>query len=144
MSPDELLTVAQFPGIAAAGFEHTSPKDELYNCIAWAAGDNTKWWWPNGAWWPDSAPRERTIDAFVAAFSTLGYDACADGALEQGIEKIAIFAKGGVPTHASRQLPDGKWTTKAGKWVDLTHNALNGVDCATYGTAVAFMGRRIS
>jgi hypothetical protein len=24
----------------------TSPADTLTNCIAWAAGDTTQWWWP--------------------------------------------------------------------------------------------------
>ena len=34
---------------------------------------------------------ESDVAAFVAAFSTLGYEPCTDGTLEDGFEKIAIY-----------------------------------------------------
>jgi len=37
----------------------------LYNCIAFAAGETHRWWWPMGAYWPEPAPRDETVDSFI-------------------------------------------------------------------------------
>ena len=66
-----------FPKLAESGYEVTSPKSDAYNCIAWAAGDAHHWWWPIPAeetFWPADVPRAATLEAFVAAFATLGYE----------------------------------------------------------------------
>jgi len=69
-----------FPGLARGGYQVTSPRDADYNCVAWAAGDTQHWWWPgrdvDREYWPPGVPRERTRDAFVAAFASLGYAVC--------------------------------------------------------------------
>src|SRR5437773_1217674 len=91
-----------------------------YNCIAWAAGKTDNWWWPiddPSAFWPIPIdPLDPvTLDAFIKAFATEGYLVCADGSLENGFEKIAIYVdRGGEPTHAARQLLNGTWTSKMG------------------------------
>lgn len=95
------------PGLADGGYRLTSPRDGDYNCIAWAAGDTYLWWWPGRdvrkEYWPPEAPRERTLDAFVAAFASLGYTPCDGELAEAGHERIALFAgEDGRPTHASR------------------------------------------
>ena len=95
-----------------------------YNCVAWAAGSTDKWWWPDRMeqiYWPPNIPRRVTIEHFVAAFETLGYTPCGDERPEQGFEKVALFAKQGMPTHAARQLPSGKWTSKLGREEDIAH-----------------------
>ena len=65
-----------FPGLTTANYQVTSPPDRDYNCIAWAAGDNRKWWWPGPdperEYWPPGVPRDRTRTAFVAAFASFG------------------------------------------------------------------------
>ena len=33
-----------YPRLADAGYEITSDATPVYNCIAWAAGDTTRWW----------------------------------------------------------------------------------------------------
>jgi hypothetical protein len=92
-------------------------------------------------YWPKDVPREATLVAFVAAYSTLGYRECETGDLEAGFEKIAIFIKpGGTPAHAARQLPNGKWTSKLGNEEDIEHD-LHGVECACYGAVRQFMRR---
>ena len=136
MTPEE-LTMSKFPALTPGGFAHTSPKTDTYNCIAWAAEDDTKWWWPEGGYWPAGVQRELTLEAFQAAYETLGYTACADGALEQGFKKIAIFATN-QPTHAAIQLADGQWSSKLGRWVDLSH-PLDGLDGTEYGAPAVFM-----
>ena len=38
---------AIFPGLRNSAYRVTSPAARDYNCIAWAAGDATRWWWPD-------------------------------------------------------------------------------------------------
>jgi hypothetical protein len=94
-----------FPSLRGTAYRVTSPPDEAYNCIAWAAGDTADPWWPDDpdiAQWPSGVPRIETLDAFCQAFATLGYTACSDDALELGFEKIALFAGDlRVPKHAA-------------------------------------------
>jgi hypothetical protein len=77
---------------------------------------------------------------------TIGYIECEDGSLEPGFEKIAIYAVqetgGGLtPTHAAKQLADGRWTSKLGPYEDIEHTLLENVNCPTYGAAVAYLKR---
>jgi hypothetical protein len=99
-----------FPGLADSSFQITSPASRDYNCIAWAASDQSAWWWPDddpdndAVWWPTGVPRKETLAAFIAAYGTIGYTPCADAEFQVGQEKIAIFARDdGRPTHAARQ-----------------------------------------
>jgi hypothetical protein len=99
---------AIFPELRTSPYRVTSPRTKDYNCIAWAAGDVSRWWWPDddtdndAIHWPPGIELEETVSAFVAAFATLGYSACANEAHEVGLEKIALFADAtGRPTHAA-------------------------------------------
>jgi hypothetical protein len=48
-----------FPRLVPDGYRETSPPDLLYNCVGWAAGDTSRWWWPDKAsYWPKGAQRE--------------------------------------------------------------------------------------
>ncbi len=134
-----------FPGLAKGGYRVTSPADNNYNCIAWAASDPANWWWPgpnaDEEFWPHGVPREVTRAAFQQAFVSLGYAPCAGADLESGFEKIALFAdQRDRPTHAARQLPDGRWTSKLGKKEDVEH-ALSDLEGAIYGSVVLIMKR---
>ena len=60
--------------------------------------------------------------------------------LESGREKIAIYARGAAPAHVARQLADGKWTSKLGAAVDITHT-LRGLEGPLYGRVVVVMAR---
>ena len=139
MSLEEL-----FPGLRPGTYLITSPVDEDYNCIAWAAGDAGRWWWPDAAdltYWPPGLPREESLDAFRAAFATLGYGPCGPDDAEPGFERVAVFCdEAGRPTHAARQMPDGRWTSKLGELVDIEHE-LSALAGAQYGT-VALVLRR--
>jgi hypothetical protein len=103
---------ALFPGLRGADYSIESPQDREYNCIAHTAGENKSRWWPDLDaldTWPEGVAREETVEAFVAAFATLGYAVCAGEELEQGFEKVALFADaGGSPTHAARQVESGR------------------------------------
>jgi hypothetical protein len=70
----------------------------------------------------------------------LGYQPCETAELEAGVEHIALYCLDGKPTHAARQLPDGKWTSKLGKFLDSTHT-LTGLEGPVYGKATHFLNR---
>jgi len=136
---------------AHGGFQTTSNATPDYNCIAWAAGRSDKWWWPDAghkAYWPRGVPRSATVDSFTKAFSLLGYSPCGtDDSFEGGFEKVAIFAKNGVPTHAARQLVAGphagSWTSKLGRGIDVAHH-LHGAAGVLYGTVILVMRRPVA
>jgi hypothetical protein len=136
---------ALFPKLQSAIYARTSPPTQDYNCIAWAAGDDQRWWWPDLVgyrYWPPGLPRQETVGAFQAAFATLGYSICNDDLLEPGFEKIAIFADDHGPQHAARQLPTGGWTSKLGELDDIEHE-LRDLEGNEYGLVIAFMKRPI-
>jgi hypothetical protein len=107
-----------FPYLRATRYKVTSPSSSDYNCAAWAAHEDDRWWWPDSAgigYWPDTSDREENVEAFVQVFTALGYAPCDGHELEPGFEKIAIFVNSsGAPTHMARQLSDGRWTSKLG------------------------------
>jgi len=137
-----------FSNIRNRAYAITSDLAPGYNCIAWAVGCTDAWWWPadpraRGVYWPPGVPREVTISAFIQAFATVGFSPCDDGAPEHGFEKLALYAKATTPTHAARQLDDGQWTSKVGRWEDITHtlSALTGDGKEEYGAIVKYMKR---
>jgi hypothetical protein len=134
---------ALFPKLDATQFQITSPETPTYNCIAYAAGDFQRWWWPDSLgdfYWPEAAQRVEHLSDFQQAFETLGFKLAGNGDLEGGVEKIAIFAKQAVPTHAARQLETGAWSSKLGPSEDVSHN-LEGVENPIYGSVAFFMQR---
>ena len=137
------------PSLCSNNHRITSPAKNRYNCVAWAAGSETKWWWPeNKGYWPEGAPRAVTLDAFLSAFATLGYEKCEAGSLEEGYEKISIFAQDHVgrlrPTHAAKQLRNGWWTSKLGPLEDIEHKKVEDVSGPCYGEPVVFMRRLVT
>lgn len=93
---------SSFPKLQTAAYHITSPATRDYNCIAWAAGDSRRWWWPEDD--PDFADADS------------------------------------IPTHAARQLPNGRWTSKLGFLEDIEHD-LHDVAGEAYGTVVVLLKR---
>jgi hypothetical protein len=135
---------AAFPALRPGNYVVTSPPTSRYNCVAWAAGERLRWWWPVGDtrfYWPPGIPREETVAAFEAAFATLEYVRCDDAAKEPGFERVALFADMNAnPTHAARQLDNGRWTSKLGELDDIEHD-LRDLEGNVYGVVVQFMKR---
>ncbi len=81
-----------FPDLSSDRYIITSPSDRGYNCIAWAAGDDERWWWPAyGSYWPDGVERECTLDRFREAFELRGYGPCDSTDFETGYIKIVVY-----------------------------------------------------
>ena len=142
-----MLLEQEFPQLGISGYQITSPGTNEYNCIAWAAHDTTRFWWPTRVppyYWPEKVPFEETVDAFVQAFSVQGYKRCPTSELEPGFEKVAIYVvPNGIPKHAARQLISGRWTSKLGRNVDIEHS-LEGLVGTTYGTVGCILRRPIN
>jgi hypothetical protein len=93
---------------------------------------------------------EPTVENFISAFSKLGYLPCENSALEKNFEKVAIYvstkdeihAPKGSVTHMARQLSDGKWTSKLGNDVDISHNTLQAVEGNAYGVVKQILKRQ--
>ena len=135
--------IAIFPQLATEPYMRTSACSMFYNCIAYAVGDQTKRWDPNQGWhWPAGVPRQATLAAFTKVFTQLNYRRCSGSELEAGFEKIAIYQKGNRATHAARQLPDGRWTSKLGDLDDITHT-LAGLAGDQYGQPARYMRRAV-
>ena len=135
-----------FPHLTPFNHSITSPVSPDYNCIAWAAGDTERWWWPlagSFAYWPSNVPVQETLDAFIKAFGSIGFTPCGNAVIEQGHEKVALYVdENGKPTHAARQLPNGRWTSKLGKIQDIEHE-LDGLTGAVYGVVAQVLKRPI-
>ena len=130
------------PGLKDSGYEITSEISDVYNCIAWAAGDDTDWWsYAPGSYWPPSVPRSPEVGALVQVFETLDYSVCESHERETDYDKIAVYAEGGEWTHVARQSEDGQWSSKVGQFEDITHPSLQNLAGGTYGDVYCVMRR---
>lgn len=134
--PDNFLAPeleAHFPNLRRDEYRKTSEKCFRYNCIAHASDCSDAWWWPDtgtGIHWPQGVPLEETLDCFVQAYATQGYQVCNEinAEVETGFQKVALYVdQDGIPTHAARQLASGEWTSKLGREEDIAHVKLEAV-----------------
>lgn len=105
----ELETI--LPILRRRDYQVIGAPTDRFNCIAFAAGDTTRWWmptavelhlaaefWPRlvvarNAYWPPGIDGSGSLASYIAAFGTLGYQVCdPDPALQPSIEKIALYA----------------------------------------------------
>jgi hypothetical protein len=130
----------EFPNARIFGYKITSNPSSKYNCIAWAAGDSTAWWtYLPGYKWSDTVKREPSVERLIEVFNEMGYKKCNTDSLEEGYEKIAIYANSGVWTHAARQLANGHWTSKLGYEEDIEHSTPDALTNSDYGIVYCIM-----
>ena len=135
-----------YPNITEKNYKHTSPSTNLYNCIAWAAIVDDKWWEPDpyyNYYWPQGVKREYTIEAYMDAYRTEQFEECESSKYEKDFEKIAIYidSRTKEPLHAARLLENGHWTSKLGQSIDISHTKLSVLEGPKYGVASKFMKR---
>ena len=122
----------------------TSPRDPRYNCVAYAVGDLTQFWYDvnvRGYYWPPGAGSADTVEGWTKVFEIHGYKETEDRTLELDYEKVAIYASTDGPEHVARQKASGLWTSKMGKGVDIEH-ALEALEGTFYGKVVKIMKRK--
>lgn len=140
------MTVSDsFPRLSPENHRETSPESRAYNCIAWAAEDSSRWWQPGIYWLPMDWPADDFgIGALEGVFRALGYEDCGlDADWEPGSVKVALYGSGFLYTHAARQLPTGKWTSKLGKGIDIEHDTPDVVAGGLYGDVMQILRRQI-
>lgn len=140
----------RYKNLRNSGYCVTSQRTPIYNCIAWAAGENDRWWWPipyeAPYYWPE-AGKDELLEDFISGFGTLGYISCDNGNLEEGYEKVAIYIdENSEVSHMARQLNTGLWTSKCGNLEDIQHKLedLEGEYGYGYGKVAHFMKRKKS
>jgi hypothetical protein len=129
----EYRKLLRFPNLENTEYEVTSEETVDYNCFAFVAGEEDCRWDPvdPDGYWPDGVPRELTLDAFIKAYQTIGYECCDNGDIEPGFQKIAIYTYNGEPQHAAIQTENGMWKSKLGDWEDIQHE-LKGLENPNY------------
>jgi len=116
------------------------PASRRYNCIAYAAGATTDWWWPND-YWPPWATANNKIESLKELFAGLNYDECGDNSLEAGYEKVALYESRGRFEHAARQMPTGRWRSKMGRGPLIEHRSPESLSGGVYGEPAIYMRR---
>lgn len=150
-----------YPQIRSHGYkvssDTTEHKSQKYNCVAFAAGGDTKFWWEGstfnskpvkkpGRFWPDGIDTDDSIETYVKVFESVGYSVY-KGKIEDCVkfelfcEKIIIY---GYPeqafSHVSYQLYFG-WIAKLGDWEDVKHKTFNALEGEYYGNVMVVMKR---
>lgn len=150
--PEEQLKI-KFPKLREnISYTNHSKCTRDYNCIAWAVGVDYTKYWPikndaHYSWFPD-IPYEATITNFILFFLKFGYTQCEDGSLNDEFEKVALYGQRTLrmiykPTHAAKQLPDGKWTSKLGiEAQDIIHNSESDICGREYGDVIMYFSRK--
>jgi hypothetical protein len=139
---------AKLPNLKNSSYKVTSPDTGSYNCIAYAARDESRYWDPSGIpvpgyYWPPNAQRGLTIEALESAFATIQFVRCADGANEANYDKVALYADAsGMWTHAARQRDDGLWESKLGESFDIRHKNPYALTGREYGSVWYYMKRK--
>jgi hypothetical protein len=133
-----------FPFLTPTNHRVIGPGTSLYNCIAWSCGETHRWWQPGTLfYWPIACdPNDSTVANLVDALSSVGFVLCDDGSMELGFEKVAVYSIGPMEyTHAARQMPSGKWTSKLGFDVLIEHDSPESLTGGVYGKLSHFLRR---
>jgi hypothetical protein len=139
-----MLPESSFPRLSPENHRLASPPTLDYNCVAWAAGDTENWWQP-GVYWPAAVPaKEYGLIVLEGVFKAMGFEPCVDGHLEAGFEKVALYGDNVLYTHAARQLPSGRWTSKLGKGEDIEHDTPYDVAGGIYGEVAEILRRPVA
>jgi len=150
---DSISLELRYQSLRSSDYSVTSPRTPNYNCVAWAAGEDRRPWWPipydtAPYYWPLGEQEDESLDVFIECFQSLGYEVCDDENFEPGFEKVAIYVdENGMPSHMARQLASGIWTSKCGDLEDISHqtlSALEGDRSYGYGTVVCIMKRQMA
>lgn len=149
-NPDRILPEheMEFSRLKPENYKKTSDNDPDYNCVAFAVGETEKWIDPTPNKrhsWPKEVRRGFEIDVFIDFFrSSGGFTECESGALEQGFEKLALYADvWNRFRHVARLLESGKWTSKLGEWEDIEHDTLESLAGKTGWSPVKYLKRPI-
>ncbi len=140
LDPD---VVRQFPKLRKSNHKINSSRSWYYNCFAFVVGNKKQFWWPDDeGFWPAGCRREESVGALVDVLKKFGFSECEDGNFEIGHERVAIYARAGIPQHVALQPTNrkGMWISKLGGAHDIIHE-LSALEDGDYGCVVEFLRR---
>jgi hypothetical protein len=132
-----------FPRLASSSYELTSPETPDYNCFAWALRSEGQWLAPVITASASVEPEEFATEVMswlMGVLSEAGFERTSWPG-EPGFEHLAVYADAGEPLHLARQLPNGHWTSKLGRWEDIEHSLPDALEGPLYGTVVGYFRR---
>ena len=139
------VLIGAFPNLASEGFEIVDEPSPRYNCIAYAAGDTSRWWWPDRInYWPPWATLTTEMESLQEVFAGKGYEQCEDSATETGYQKVALYEAHSKMQHAAVQMPDGRWRSKMGQGPLIEHRTPEALSGGIYGEPTVFMRRPVN
>jgi len=134
--------ISAFPQLASEGYEIVGDPTEQYNCIAYAAGDTSRWWeHSENHHWPGYASRSNSMESLKQVFLGLGFQPCNDSRMEDGYQKVALYEQEGAWTHAAVQMPNGRWRSKMGRGPVIEHQSPQSLSGGIYGEPSTCMRR---
>lgn len=146
------------PQLRSEFFEVRSGSTKGYNCVAYAAGDDTRWWEPipapdrygqelGGYYWPEdpAIPAWFSVSSIQQIFQKAGYESCTSSFRVLGAEKVAIYGTDSTnATHVAKQRLDGIWISKMGPLADIEHGTPEMIEGGTIGHIQSLMIRHQS
>jgi hypothetical protein len=133
------------PNLNDHNLRPTSPATAEYNCLAWALHSTIDQIWPDEdeqLSWPPDMQRAETVQCIQEFLERVGFEVCTGRHVEQGYEKIALYADSKGPQHFARQLPNGAWTSKLGDLVDGEHSTLAVLEGGQFGSVAKIFKRK--
>ena len=149
ITPVELQ--ARFPKLGGGNYKRASLATARYNCLAFACGDERKWWEPRPGgrfYWPPNAQKDTSLATVTRIFIADGYVETAYRNVEAGYLKAAIYVDlEDIDTYSHVAMSDGAvWKSKLGKGQDIEHDSLDlleGNQEAEYGIVATILRKAI-
>lgn len=82
------------------------------------------------------------VENVIMLYQLQGFEVCADTSLEEGFEKVILYATGGRFQHAALQKNDGTWTSKLAEHEDVEHDSPEVLLGGEYKAVVCVLKRR--
>jgi hypothetical protein len=115
-----------------------------FNCISHTLGINTTPSWPtdNDYYWPTK--RELTKESFDNFYDHHGFEKLSllDISYDKRYNKVALYTKDGIPTHASIQIDDIWWESKIGGLGIIKHDLFE-IEDDVYGEITQIYRKRL-
>lgn len=123
-----VLTIDGMTRLTKDNFVAIGPTDQRYNCIAFSLGIRNEWVWR----------KPEDIETFDGLYAEHGYEPLEDLDLshDPDVDKVALFAKNTVVTHAARMDDQGRWMSKLGTDPLIRHDDVNVAGGKSYGDVV--------
>lgn len=129
-----------FPRLRDTGYEQASPVDFNQNCFGYVLHRHEWWEAGEGNCWPRGIADD-SVTGWMRVLEQHGFATAANGSLQSGVEKIALYARDDEPQHVARQASDGTWESKLGWGWDIKHKTPDCLEGDAYGTVTVFMQR---